>query len=145
MTDMAHPSTNVSVQPAGVSRIGEFLRTYYIYFVLVIVIVVLSSANLDKFDLFERGNFLNKNNAADQRVHELLSEKFQLFSGVFGASNDQDLGLLSVNADTGLPDESGIQLRPEHVMATLVQSLGGDPSPYREPPLTAWIDKELTP
>jgi len=65
--------------------------------------------------------------------------------GVFGASNDQDLGLLAVNADTGLPDESGIQLRPEHVMATLVQSLGGDPSPYREPPLTAWIAKELTP
>ena len=68
-----------------------------------------------------------------------------LRSGVFGASNDQDLGLLSVDPDTGLPDESGIQLRPEHVMATLVQSLGGDPSPYREPPLTAWIDKELTP
>lgn len=44
------------------TRIGEFLRTYYIYFVLVAVIVVLSSANLDKFALFERGNFLNKNN-----------------------------------------------------------------------------------
>lgn len=33
-------------------------------------------------------NFLNKNNAADQRVYELLAEKFQLFSGVFGASDD---------------------------------------------------------
>jgi superfamily II DNA or RNA helicase len=33
-------------------------------------------------------NFLNKNNAADQRVHELLAEKFKLFSGVFGASDD---------------------------------------------------------
>jgi len=33
-------------------------------------------------------NFLNKNNAADQRVYELLSEKFQLFSGVFGASDE---------------------------------------------------------
>jgi uncharacterized protein (DUF1501 family) len=68
-----------------------------------------------------------------------------LRSGVFGASNDQDLGLLAVDPDTGLPDEGGVQLRPEHVMATLVQSLGGDPSPYREPPLTAWIAKELTP
>ncbi len=28
----------------------------------------------------------NKNNAADQRVYELLAEMFQLFSGVFGAS-----------------------------------------------------------
>jgi superfamily II DNA or RNA helicase len=33
-------------------------------------------------------NFLNRNNAADRRVYELLSEKFQLFSGVFGASDD---------------------------------------------------------
>jgi len=33
-------------------------------------------------------NFLNKNNAADQRVYELLAEKFKLFSGVFGASDD---------------------------------------------------------
>lgn len=68
-----------------------------------------------------------------------------LKKGVFGASNDQDLGLISVNAATGLPDEAGIQLKPEHVMATLVQSLGGDPSPYREDPLSAWIAKELTP
>jgi ERCC4-related helicase len=38
-------------------------------------------------------NFLNKNNAADQRVHELLAEKFKLFSGVFGAS-DEVLGAI---------------------------------------------------
>ena len=31
-------------------------------------------------------NFLNKANAADVRVYELLDEKFQLFNGVFGAS-----------------------------------------------------------
>jgi SNF2-related domain/Helicase conserved C-terminal domain len=33
-------------------------------------------------------NFLNERNAADQRVLELLSEKFKLFDGVFGASDD---------------------------------------------------------
>lgn len=33
-------------------------------------------------------NFLNKNNAADIRVYELLDEKFKLFNGVFGASDD---------------------------------------------------------
>lgn len=33
-------------------------------------------------------NFLNSRNAADQRVHELLEHKFQLFTGVFGASDD---------------------------------------------------------
>ena len=33
-------------------------------------------------------NFLNKSNAADVRVYELLDEKFKLFNGVFGASDD---------------------------------------------------------
>ncbi len=33
-------------------------------------------------------NFLNKKNAADQRVFELLCTKFQLFEGVFGASDE---------------------------------------------------------
>ncbi|MGE0535324.1 MAG: SNF2-related protein [Pirellulales bacterium] len=33
-------------------------------------------------------NFLNERNAADQRVLELLSEKFKLFDGVFGVSDD---------------------------------------------------------
>ena len=38
-------------------------------------------------------NFLNKENQADQRVYELLAEKFKLFSGVFGAS-DEVLGAI---------------------------------------------------
>lgn len=33
-------------------------------------------------------NFLNEKNEADRRVYELLEEKFSLFSGVFGASDD---------------------------------------------------------
>jgi SNF2 family DNA or RNA helicase len=33
-------------------------------------------------------NFLNKNNAADLRVYQLLDEKFRLFNGVFGASDE---------------------------------------------------------
>lgn len=33
-------------------------------------------------------NFLNKRNEADRRVLELLTEKFSLFDGVFGASDD---------------------------------------------------------
>jgi len=33
-------------------------------------------------------NFLNQKNAADRRVFELLDEKFQLFQGVFGASDE---------------------------------------------------------
>jgi len=43
-------------------------------------------------------NFLNRNNAADQRVFELLSEKFKLFEGVFGAS-DEVLGALESGVD----------------------------------------------
>ena len=33
-------------------------------------------------------NFLNKKNAADRRVYELLSSKFHLFEGIFGASDE---------------------------------------------------------
>lgn len=43
-------------------------------------------------------NFLNKRNAADVRVYELLNEKFQLFSGVFGAS-DEVLGSIGSGVD----------------------------------------------
>jgi len=43
-------------------------------------------------------NFLNKKNAADQRVYELLDEKFRLFNGVFGAS-DEVLGALESGVD----------------------------------------------
>lgn len=43
-------------------------------------------------------NFLNRNNEADQRVFQLLSDKFQLFDGVFGAS-DEILGALESGVD----------------------------------------------
>lgn len=43
-------------------------------------------------------NFLNKSNAADQRVYELLDEKFRLFDGVFGAS-DEVLGSIGHGVD----------------------------------------------
>ena len=43
-------------------------------------------------------NFLNKSNAADVRVYELLDQKFQLFNGVFGAS-DEILGSIGNGVD----------------------------------------------
>ncbi|MEW6305020.1 MAG: SNF2-related protein [Verrucomicrobiota bacterium] len=43
-------------------------------------------------------NFLNRANAADQRVFQLLSEKFKLFEGVFGAS-DEVLGAIESGVD----------------------------------------------
>jgi ERCC4-related helicase len=43
-------------------------------------------------------NFLNRKNAADRRVYELLAEKFQLFEGVFGAS-DEVLGAIESGVD----------------------------------------------
>lgn len=43
-------------------------------------------------------NFLNRSNEADQRVFQLLSEKFRLFDGVFGAS-DEVLGALESGVD----------------------------------------------
>ncbi|OMO20924.1 helicase SNF2 [Vibrio lentus] len=43
-------------------------------------------------------NFINKGNRADERVFELLSQKFQLFEGVFGAS-DEILGSIESGVD----------------------------------------------
>jgi hypothetical protein len=43
-------------------------------------------------------NFLNQRNEADRRVHQLLTEKFALFEGVFGAS-DEVLGSLESGID----------------------------------------------
>lgn len=43
-------------------------------------------------------NFLNERNEADRRVLELLTEKFSLFNGVFGAS-DEVLGSLESGGD----------------------------------------------
>ncbi|XWY21662.1 SNF2-related protein [Bisgaard Taxon 45] len=43
-------------------------------------------------------NFLNKSNEADARVYELLSQKFKLFEGVFGVS-DEVLGAIGSGID----------------------------------------------
>mgnify|MGYP000848843242 CR=1 FL=1 len=43
-------------------------------------------------------NFLNIKNAADKRVYEILDQKFKLFSGVFGAS-DEVLGSIESGVD----------------------------------------------
>jgi len=43
-------------------------------------------------------NFLNKKNAADVRVYELLDQKFRLFSGLFGSS-DEVLGAIESGMD----------------------------------------------
>lgn len=43
-------------------------------------------------------NFLNQRNAADKRVFELLRDKFQLFEGLFGAS-DEVLGSIASGMD----------------------------------------------
>lgn len=43
-------------------------------------------------------NFVDRSNLADARVYELLAEKFQLFEGVFGAS-DEVLGAIGAGVD----------------------------------------------
>jgi SNF2 family DNA or RNA helicase len=43
-------------------------------------------------------NFLNRSNAADVRIYQILDEKFRLFNGVFGAS-DEVLGAIQSGVD----------------------------------------------
>src|ERR1700752_1474751 len=68
------------------------------------------------------GHFLNPKKAADRRVFELLSQKFQLFEGVFGAS-DEVLGAI----ESGVDFEKRIAAiyqrcrRPEEIQAAFDQ------------------------
>lgn len=81
-------------------------------------------------------NFLNKKNAADQRVYELLDQKFKLFSGVFGASDDV-LGSI----ESGMDFEKRIaqiyqQCRTEEEILTSFDSLQQE--------LESQIDEKMT-
>jgi len=62
MTAMSQSPIPVPARTPPHSRAARFLRHHYIYFVLIAVVVVLSVANLHRFPLFERGNFLSENN-----------------------------------------------------------------------------------
>ncbi len=59
---MSQSSSFNPIRKSNVAKFADFLRDYYIYFVLIAVVAVLSVANLDQFALFERGNFLNRRN-----------------------------------------------------------------------------------
>ena len=67
-------------------------------------------------------NFLNQKNEADQRVFQLLSEKFKLFEGVFGAS-DEVLGAIEsgVDFEKRIADIYRRCRRPEEINAAFDQ------------------------
>ena len=56
------------------------------------------------------------------------------------------LGIISVDPVTGVPNENGIQLKPEMVLGTLVKSIGADPFDFRDITLDDWIiNQEVQP
>ncbi len=67
-------------------------------------------------------NFLNRKNEADQRVFQLLAEKFQLFAGVFGSS-DEVLGAIEsgVDFEKRIADIYQRCRRPEEIKAAFDQ------------------------
>lgn len=76
-------------------------------------------------------NFLNERNEADRRVHELLEHKFNLFTGVFGASDDV-LGSIEAGVDferrileiyQGCRNEEEIQFAFEQLQAELDEQI----------------------
>ncbi len=70
-------------------------------------------------------NFFNQTNAADQRVFQLLSEKFSLFEGVFGAS-DEVLGAVEsgVDFEKRIADIYQRCRKPEEINAAFDDSSG---------------------
>ncbi|QVL36751.1 SNF2-related protein [Aminirod propionatiphilus] len=76
-------------------------------------------------------NFLNERNAADRRVYELLEQKFNLFTGIFGASDDV-LGSMAGGVDferrileiyQGCRSEEEIQAAFEKLQAELDEQI----------------------
>ena len=67
-------------------------------------------------------NFVDRSNEADARVYELLQEKFQLFEGVFGAS-DEVLGAIGsgVNFERRIADIYRDCRSPEEINASFAQ------------------------
>lgn len=89
---------------------------------------------------FARTPRINGNGGRDHWFNDsVLVFGSSLRSGVFGASDEESLGITTVNQSTGLPDSNGIQLNPEQVFGTLVKSLGGDPFKFRDITLDDWI------
>jgi hypothetical protein len=73
--------------------------------------------------------FFDKSNGADQRVYELLSRKFQLFSGVFGASNER-LGTIG----------SGVEF--EKRIVSIYQTCAASPPASLTLAHSVWLSRE---
>ncbi|MEM9190941.1 MAG: DUF1501 domain-containing protein [Myxococcota bacterium] len=101
--------------------------------------------NLDRttvavYSEFARTPRINGTNGRDHWfASSILVFGGNLRRGVFGATVPETLGLQATNLETGLPDPGGEVILPETVGATLAAAAGLDPSPFRVPPLTAWI------
>lgn len=90
------------------------------------------------FSEFARTPRLNGNRGRDHWFASSVLVFGGLRPTVFGETNRDDLGLRRIDPTTGRAvSGSGLQLRPEHVVATLVAASGGDPTPYRVDPLPA--------
>ena len=85
---------------------------------------------------FGRSPMLNGSNGRDHHfASSMMLYGGGLVGGVFGATGDQDLGLVAIDRATGLAHEGGVVLRPEDVFATIASALGVDVSAYRAEPL----------
>ncbi|MDQ3031469.1 MAG: DUF1501 domain-containing protein [Myxococcota bacterium] len=92
------------------------------------------------FSEFARTPRINGNDGRDHWFAASMLVFGGLVPAVFGATNPDDLGLLRVDETTGRPvSGEGLQLRPEHVMATLVTAAGLDASAYRVEPIRSLI------
>ncbi len=101
--------------------------------------------NLDRttivaFSDFGRTPRINGNQGRDHWFAGAAIVWGGLRPGVFGDTNPDDLGIVRVDETTGRRVMGeGLQLKPEHVAATLVTACGLDASAYRVEPIRALI------
>ena len=102
---------------------------------------MLEKTTLVAFSEFQRTPRLNERNGRDHHLGNcaLVAGGGLRAGQLIGASSDNAMGPELINLQTGQPDETGVSLMPEHVLATVLASGGVDPTELRVDPVPALI------
>jgi uncharacterized protein (DUF1501 family) len=102
---------------------------------------LLSKTTIVVFSEFTRSTRLNARNGRD---HHLCNSALLVGGGLrrgvrVGATSDTGMGPLPINLATGLADEAGVTLTPEHVLTTALNSAGMSAESLRSEPIPALL------
>lgn len=102
---------------------------------------MLAKTSIIAFSEFGRTPRLNERAGRDHHLGNCALVAGGALRGgqLIGASSDNAMGPELINLQTGRPDETGVSLMPEHVLATVLASGGVDPSELRVDAMPALV------